>query len=153
MAARAGIYQAEGNLQEAAKLLVDINAQTPIEGAFYAKMIQLRLERNFGEAVRLLQARETQFPFATEIERVTNQLILAFTQRLAGDTAGAKAAAQQARNTLEPLRKNQPDNAYLAGVLSLANAALEERDSALKEAERAIMLASSAADRLNEPTL
>jgi TolB-like protein/Tfp pilus assembly protein PilF len=152
MAAKASVYQAEGNLQEAAKLLVGVNAQTPIENAFYVKMIQLRLERNHSEAVRLLEARQAQFHFGTEIERVTNQLLLAFAQRLAGDIDGAKAACQQARNTLEPLRKNQPDNAYIAGVLSLASAALGEKDLALKEAERAIMLTSSAKDRLNEPT-
>ena len=29
MAAKASIYQAEGNLEEAAKLLSEINAQTP----------------------------------------------------------------------------------------------------------------------------
>jgi TolB-like protein len=152
MAVKASVYQAEGNLPEAANLLVGVNAQIPIENAFYVKMIQLRLERNHSEAVRLLQARQARFHFATEIERIVNQVLLAFTQRLAGDTAGAKAAAQEARNTLEPLRKNQPDNAYLAGVLSLTHAALGEKDLALKEAERAIMLASSARDRLNEPT-
>ena len=152
MANKAGVYQAQGNLQEAAKLLVGVNAQSSIENAFYVKMIQLRLERNHSEAVRLLQARQAQFHFATEIERIVNQVLLAATQRLAGDTAGAKAAAQQARDTLEALGKNQPDNAYVAGVLSLANAALGEKDLALKEAERAVMLSSSAKDRLNEPT-
>ena len=62
-------------------------------------------------------------------------------QRLAGDTAGAKVTAEQARNTLEPLCRDQPDNAYACGdCLSQAYAALGEKDSALKEAERAIML-------------
>ena len=32
-------------------------------------------------------------------------------QRVASDTAGAKVTAEQARNTLEQLCKNQPDNA------------------------------------------
>ena len=66
--------------------------------------------------------------------------MLAFTQRLAGDTAGAKVTAEQARNTLEPLYRNQPDNAFLAVVLSLAYAGMGEKDSALKLAEHAIML-------------
>ena len=152
MSAKASIYQAEGNLQGAAKLLVGVNAQTPIENAFYVKMIQLRLERNHTQAVRLLQARQAQFQFGTEVERITNQLLLASAQRLAGDIDGAKAAAQEARNTMDPLRKDQPDNAYLALVLSLANAALGEKDLALNEAERAITLTSNAKDRLNEPT-
>ena len=64
-------------------------------------------------------------------------------QRLAGDTAGAKLTAEQARNTLEQLYRDQPDNAVFARLLSLAYAAMGEKDSALKEAERAIALLPS----------
>jgi len=152
MASKAGIYQAEGNLQEAAKLLSEINAQTPSRIAFRAKRTQLRLERNLGEAIRLLQARQAQFRFASEkIDKVGNQLWLALTQRLNGDTAGAKVTAAQARSTLESLCKNQPDNALLVAGLSPANAVLGEKELALKEAERAIMLPSSIKDRVQGP--
>ncbi len=152
MAVKAGIYQAEGNLQEAAKLLVEVNAQTPSDSAFAAKITQLRLERNLGEAVRLLQARQTQFHFPSEIGKGGNQLLLAWAQRLAGDTASAKATADQARNTLGQLCKNQPDNAELAGMLSMATAALGEKNSALNEIQHAIMLLPSAKDPVNGPT-
>ena len=37
MASKAGIYQAQGNLQEAAKLLSEVNAQTPSYVAFRIK--------------------------------------------------------------------------------------------------------------------
>ena len=40
-------------------------------------------------------------------------------QRLAGDTAGAKITAEQARNTLKQLYRDQPDNAFLAAVCCL----------------------------------
>jgi predicted Zn-dependent protease len=109
----------------------------------------LRLERNLGEAIRLLQARQAQFHFASEVERSINQVTLAIVQRLAGDTAGAKTNGEQARNTLEPLCKNQPDNYMFAGMLSLANAAIGEKDSAFREAERALLL--SAKDRVDGP--
>jgi tetratricopeptide (TPR) repeat protein len=151
MAVKASIYQAQGNLEEAAKLLSEVNAQTPNEDTFRIKMTQLRLERNHGEAVRLLQARQTQFHFASEFDKGTNQLSLAWTQRLNGDTAGTKVTAAQARNTLEPLCKNQPDNALFAAALSVANAVLGEKESALKEAERAIMLLPSIKDRVQGP--
>jgi TolB-like protein/predicted Zn-dependent protease len=151
MAAKAGIYQAEGNLQEAAKLLLEINAQTPSTNAFITKIIQLRLERNHGEAVQLLQARQTQFRFDSESHKAVNQLILAWTQRLAGDTTSAKATAEQARNMLGQLCKDQPDNSDLAGMLALANAVLGEKNSALKEIQRAIMLLPSAKDRVHGP--
>jgi TolB-like protein/Tfp pilus assembly protein PilF len=151
MASKSGIYQAEGNLEQAAKFLPEIKGQTPYSNAFVTKFTQLRLERNLGEAIRLLQARQAQFHFGSELERSINQVTLAIVQRLAGDTAGAKTNAEQARNTLEPLCKNQPDNYMFAGMLSLANAALGEKDSALKEAERAITLLPSAKDRVYGP--
>ena len=98
MASKASIYQAQGNLQEAARLLSEIPAQKPSEVIFATKITQLRLERNYGEAIRLLQARLAQFPFASEIEKAFFQLHLAFMQRLAGDTAGAKLTAEEARH-------------------------------------------------------
>ena len=148
-AIKARFYQAQGNLQKAAKMLVEVNAQTPSATAFVTKITQLRLERNLGEAIRLLQARQAQFHFASEVERSINQVTLAIVQRLAGDTAGAKTNGEQARNTLEPLCKNQPDNYMFAGMLSLANAAIGEKDSAFREAERALLL--SAKDRVYGP--
>ena len=77
MASKAGIYQAEGNLEQAAKFLSEINAQTPSGNAFVTKITQLRLERNLGEAVRLLQARLAQFHFASEIDKGIDQVTLA----------------------------------------------------------------------------
>ena len=151
VAAKAGTYQAEGNLKEAATLLTGINVQSPIQ-PFITKMTQLRLERNHAEAVRLLQARQAQFQFASQIDQGTNQVILAFAQRLAGDTAAAKATAEQARDTLKPLCRDQPDNSFFAQQLALANAALGEKEMALSEAERATTLLPSATDPLSGPT-
>jgi TolB-like protein/Tfp pilus assembly protein PilF len=151
MGAKANIHQAEGNLEQAGKFLSQINAQTPSENALVIKMTQLRLERNYAEAIQFLQARLAQFHSASETDKAITQAVLAVTQRLAGDTAGAKVAAEQAHNTLEQLCKNQPDSALFAALLSLANSALGEKNSALKEAERAIKLLPSAKDRVRGP--
>jgi TolB-like protein/Tfp pilus assembly protein PilF len=151
MGVKASVYQAEGNLQEAAKLLTEVNAQTPWIVAFGTKITQLTLERNLSEAIRLLQTRLAQFEFTSEMEKGSNQLSLAWAKRLAGDTAGAQATAEQARITLEPLYKNQPDNNYLAGQLSQVYALLGKKDLALREAERAIMLLPNVKDRMNGP--
>jgi tetratricopeptide (TPR) repeat protein len=148
IALKATLYQAEGNLQEAAKLLIDVNERTTSEIAFHTKLNQLRLERNHAEAIRLLQARRAQVPSACD---AFEMLHLAFAQRFVGDTAGAKVTAEQARNTLEPLCKEQPDIPDLEVELALADAVLGERDSALKEAERAIMLVPSAKDAVHRP--
>ena len=98
MAAKAGIYQAEGNLQEAARSLPDINWPFFPWHTFVTKMTQLRLERNYGEVIRLLQTRLAQFHFDLELDRAADQVVLALTQHLAGDTAGAKVTGEQARN-------------------------------------------------------
>jgi hypothetical protein len=83
--------------------------------------------------------RLAQFPSASEIERAYYQLhLVAFMQCLAGDTAGAKLTAEQARATYERRHRDQPDRGGWQLGLSLAYAAMGEKDSALKLAERAV---------------
>src|SRR4029450_8345544 len=151
IAAKAGIHQAEGDLEQAGKLLAAVDAHTASFRAFVTKTTQLRLERNYLEAVRLLQGRQAQLQFGSEFEKGLNQWRLALAQRLAGDSVGAKVTAEQARNTLEPVCKNQPDNARFAALLSQAYAALGDKNSALKEAKHAIALWPSAKDSLTWP--
>jgi serine/threonine-protein kinase len=146
MASKASIYQAQGNLAQAAKALSEINTQTASWPAARIKINQLRLERNYGEAIRLLQARQ-----ASGIENLIRQLLLALTQRLDGDTVDAKVTAEQLRGPLEALCKNQPENPLFAGGLSFANAMLGQKDSALKGAERAVILLPSNKDRVFGP--
>jgi TolB-like protein/Tfp pilus assembly protein PilF len=146
MASKASIYQAQGNLAQAAKALSEINTQTGSWLAVRIKINQLRLERNHGEAIRLLQARQ-----ASGIENVSKQVLLALTQRLDGDTVDAKVTAEQMRDPLEALYKNQTENPLFAAALSFANAVLGQKDSALMGAERAVMLSPSNKDRLRGP--
>jgi len=149
---KASIYQAQGNLQEAAKLLTEVNAQTPTGPAFNIKIIQLRLERNYDEAIRLLQARLAQFHFDSQHEKAEAEVDLALTQRLAGDLADAKLTAEQARNTLEQIYKDQPNNYRVAPPLSEAYAVMGEKDMALQAAERAITLMPRAKDAVFAPS-
>ena len=151
MAAKATIYQAEGNLEKAAEILSKIDVQSP-SYPFAARILQLTLERNLSEAIKLLQARKTQFHFGSDLENADNQTLLALAQRLAGDTNGAKASAEQARNLLKPLCKSQPGNLAFAQELSLANALLGDKDAAVREAERAIMLVPISKDRTYGPS-
>jgi TolB-like protein/Tfp pilus assembly protein PilF len=151
MALKASIYQAEGNLQEAAKLLAQVNAETNSDVAVRIKLAQWRLERNYTEATRWAQARQDRLRLASGIDKGTKQLGNALVHRVAGDTTQAKAFAEQARNTLEPLRKEQSDNAFVAAALAVAYALLDEKDSALNEAQRAITLSPSNKDRLSGP--
>jgi hypothetical protein len=76
------------------------------------------------------------------------ELDLALMQHLAGDTAGAKVTAEQARNIFEQLHRDQPEKSGWAAWLSLAYAVMGEKDSALKLAERAIVLVPRPKDQI-----
>jgi len=150
MALKASIYQAEGNLKESAKLLEQVNAQTNSDVAVRIKLAQLRFEGN-SEAMRWVQAGRAQFDSAAGIVKGSKQVAVALAQQVAGDTASSRATAEQARNTLESLKKDQPQNAFVAAALAVAYAILDEKDPALNEAQRAITLSRSAKDRLSGP--
>jgi serine/threonine protein kinase/Tfp pilus assembly protein PilF len=152
LAAKAAVYQAQGDLEEAAKWLPEINVQTSLNLVFSVNNAQSRIKRNLGEAIRLLQARQAQFHFESEFEKAVNQMTLALDQRLAGDSSGEKVNAEQARDAVEPLCKSQRDNFVYAKVLSQAYAALGNKDAALKEAERATTLLPSDKDAMSGPS-
>jgi TolB-like protein/cytochrome c-type biogenesis protein CcmH/NrfG len=152
MALKATIYQAEGNLEGAAKLLEPVTAQTNSDVAVRIKLTQFRLERNF-EKLRFIKDREARLQFASGIEKGSKQVGLALAQHVAGDAALAKTYAEQARNTLDSLKKDQPDNTFVAAALAVADALLEDKDKALNEAQLAITLSPSNTDRLSGPGL
>ena len=147
LAWKAGTYQAQGNLAEAAEYLAGVNALTPSYEAVGGKVSQLIFERNYREAVQLLKTRFDQFEFGSELELGVFQEFLASSRLLAGDAAGAKATAEQARNILEVLCKNQPDNDFLAIHLARTYAILGDKESAYKEAERVSALVQNDAIR------
>ena len=97
------------------------------------KIFQLRLERNYGEAIRFLRARLAQFHFDSEYQ--TRPLIRCgslLCSALLAMRLRQKVTAEQARNIFEHLYRDQPDNAFLAAHLSRVDALMGERDSALK---------------------
>ena len=151
IASEAKIYQAEGNLEQAGKLLAGVNAQTPSTNAFATKIDQLILERHFDEAVRLIHNRLTEYRDLSDVERLFNLFFLVLAQQFAGDIVGAKAAAQQILGPLEALCQKDPDNPNFAELLSVIRAVLGQKDAAIKEAERAITLLPSGKDAVVGP--
>ena len=147
----AKIYQAEGNLEQAGKLLVGVNAQTPSLFAYLTKKDQLILERHFDEAIRLIRSRLTEYRELPDIERLFDSFWLLLAQEYAGDIVEARATAQQVLGPLETLCQKDPDNPNFAQALSLTRAVLGQTDAAIKEAERAITLLPSGKDAVNGP--
>jgi TolB-like protein len=152
VAAEAAIYQAEGNLEQAGKLLAGITAQTPSLTAVLPKINQLFLERHFDEAIRLIHSRLSESRDLPDFERLFEPLFVVLAQKCAGDIAGARATAQQMLPSLETFGKKAPDTPFFALGLSLIHAVLGEKDAAIKEAERAITLLPSAKDAVDGPT-
>ena len=151
VAAEARIYQKEGNLEQAGKLLVGVTAQTPSLIAFLTKMDQLFLERHFDEAIRFIHSRLTEFRDLSDIERGLNQFFLVLAKEYAGDIAGARANAQQMLGPLETLSQKDPDSPNFVSTLSIVHAVLGQKDAAIKEAERAITLLPSGKDAMDGP--
>jgi serine/threonine protein kinase/cytochrome c-type biogenesis protein CcmH/NrfG len=147
-ARKALMYQAQGNLQEAASLLSEINWQTPNGNTFEVKIMQLTLERNYAEAIRLVQDRQARFHFNSMEDKSYNQRLLAITQHIAGDAVAARATAQEACNTLEQLCKEQPNDVQFWMQLSDVYAAMAEKDLALKTAEHTTVQGPTVADPL-----
>jgi TolB-like protein/Flp pilus assembly protein TadD len=145
-AAKAVMFQAQGNLAEAEKYLADVTAMTPSYEAVGAKVAQLRLERKNDEAVQLLKKRVAQFQFGSEVEEAVFGYYLAFAQHIAGDSAAAQAIAAQTRDRLVQLTREQPDNEWLAVILSQTYAIVGDKGAAWKEAERVQTITSSLGD-------
>ncbi|HEY8669875.1 MAG TPA: tetratricopeptide repeat protein, partial [Terriglobales bacterium] len=153
VAAKAAIYQAEGNLEQAGKLLAGVNAQTHPSFAFQIKIYQLILERHCDEAVRLAHNRLTESHNPSDIETLDDQGSLASAQECAGDMAGARVTAQELLGLLKALSQKDPDNPFFMSGLSQVHAVLGEKDAAIKEGERAIALLPAAKDAVTGPIL
>jgi TolB-like protein/cytochrome c-type biogenesis protein CcmH/NrfG len=151
LASEARIYQAEGNLEQAGKLLVGVNAQTPSFKAYLTKEDQLFLERHFDDAIRLIHSRLTEYRDLSEIEFGFNQFLLVLAKEYAGDIAGARAIAQRGLGPLDTLCQKDPDNLNFARALSVFHAVLDQKDAAIKEAERMITLRPTVKDAVDGP--
>ena len=149
-ALKASIYQAEGNLQESAKLLAPINPETNSDVAVRVKMTQARFERS-PDGMQWVQGRQARLPFTAGIEKGSKQVGIALAHHVAGHIASARANAEEARSTLESLGKDQPGNAFIAAALAVAYAVLDQKHAALNEAQRAMTLSPSNQDALSGP--
>jgi TolB-like protein/regulator of sirC expression with transglutaminase-like and TPR domain len=135
-AAKAAMYQATGDLAEANKYLADVTALSPSYEAVGVKIAQLRLEHKSDEAVGLLKRRFAEYQFESDVEQAVFGYFLTINQYLAGDLPGAQAIGARTRDRLVQITREQPDNDWLAIILSQTYAILDDRNNAWKEAER-----------------
>ncbi|HYJ04904.1 MAG TPA: tetratricopeptide repeat protein [Chthoniobacterales bacterium] len=145
-ARKAGVYQAMGDLDQAAALLKEIRLN-PDNSAVVARIYdQALLRRRYPEAIALLHASVEQITSVPQ--RNEHRLWLADLERLSGDQVAARISYTQARNELELLLTEQPQNLDVMNILALAYAGLGEMEPALKFADDAVKLMPASKDAL-----
>ena len=138
LALKAGIAQAEGDLPGAETLLAPLRPGANDTGAFETQVYQAILARRPAEMVTRLKAILAKPD--VELGYINGELRfwLGWAQDVAGDHSSARESWQQARNELEPLLNEQPENFVLMGDLSLTDASLGDKGAALTLAERGV---------------
>jgi len=138
LALKAGIAQAEGDLPGAETLLAPLRPGANDTGAFETQVYQAILARRPAEMVTRLKAILAKPD--VELGYINGELRfwLGWAQDVAGDHGSARESWQQARNELEPLLNEQPENFVLMGDLSLTDASLGDKGAALTLAERGV---------------
>src|SRR6266480_3536392 len=148
---KATIAQAEGDMPRAAALLAPLHPNAHDFGAWEIQTYQAILERQPISVIprlkEILAEPDTAFGFFNGELRFW----LGWAQQVAGDHAAAQESWRQTRSELEPLLKEQPQNAELISVLALANMGLGDKVAALALAEQAMAASPVEKDAVNGP--
>lgn len=152
---KAYLYQVSGNLAAARAVLDGIQVPDSAE-TINLRVVQLTLERRYGEAARLLEkklaAKEARLP-----TQGGDRQWLGWLRSLAGEKEGAREAFLEGKAQMELLLREQPRNYFVVGALALCEAGLGNKEAALREGERAVSLLPASEDPMfgpkNEETL
>ncbi len=147
------VYLAQGQMDQARKLLARLPSDQENINVASAAFNQSLFERDYPMALELLKPWLAKPEWAAGAFGAGTHAALGFVQRLAGDVVAAKAMNLQARRELEALRENEPDNARNAEQLESVYAELGEKALALKEGERAVALLPASRDALEGPAI
>jgi len=135
------VYEWLGQLDQADAVISGLHPRTAEYLPVFAITNQARFRRVYAGAIRQLQAiQPDRGSGSADGMFSTFNLFLGDLRRLSGDATGAKANYIQARDALEALLKNQPNNADLYGGLAWVYCGLGDREAAMKNADRAVEL-------------
>jgi len=148
---KASIAQAEGDLPRAASLLAPLHPNAHDFGAWEIKTYQAVLERDSAPIVARLKEILAQPDPAFGFFNGELRFWLGWARRVTGDDAAAQQTWQQTRAELEPLLKEQPQNAELISVLALTNMGLGDKPAALALTEQAMAARPAEKDVVNGP--
>lgn len=150
VAEKARVYQAQGRLDEAAKLLEGLAPEPDgdvVEPLVAQALLRRRPETAIGPLETLLQRDEAQGSVGRA--SIDLNLYLGQLRRLAGDPAGARANDREALDELKVELAKQPNNADVHSYLALAYSGLGDRANAMKHAALAVATVPVAKDALS----
>jgi tetratricopeptide (TPR) repeat protein len=152
---KAYLYQVSGNLA-AAQAILDVIPFPDSAEMINLRVVQLTLERRYGEATRLLEKTLAEKK-ANLPTQGGNQQWLGWLRSLAGEKEGAREAFLEGKAQMELVLREQPKNYFVVGALALCEAGLGNKEAALREGERAVALLPASEDPMfgpkNEETL
>jgi serine/threonine protein kinase/Flp pilus assembly protein TadD len=151
LAQKAGITQAQGDLQRAAALLAPLHPSADDTGALEIQVYQAILERRPAQMISRLKEVLAKPDPALGFNNGELRFWLGWAQEVAGDHAAAQESFRQARTELEPFLKEQPDNYLLIGDLALVNMGLGDKAAAFALAEQAMTVLPLEKDVVDGP--
>ena len=135
---KTAIAQAEGDLARAAAFLARLHSAADNPYTLQIKAYQAILERRPAPIIPPLKEILAKPDPTLGYYNGDLRFWLGWAQEIAGDDLAARESWRQARNELNPLLKEQPDNKNLIGDLALINMGLGDKATALALAERAM---------------
>src|SRR6266508_1250815 len=148
---KARIAQAEGDLPRASALLTPLRLGADYANALETQVYQAILESRPAAVIARLKEILANPDQALGYYNGELRFWLGWAQEVAGDHAAARESWSQARNELETILKEQPENFVLMGDLALTNMGLGDNVAALTLAERAISMMPIDKDALTGP--
>jgi tetratricopeptide (TPR) repeat protein len=149
-AGKAGTYQLLGDLDRAGETLKKIHPTATTDFGVSEIYYQAKLSRSYSDAISFLKRLLEQ---PASFDKGSCRRMLGDLQRLSGDIKNATASYIEARNEIEPLLKEQPDDADSTyEELARVYAGLENRELALEYAQRATTLTPASKDAWNGPS-
>jgi serine/threonine protein kinase/Flp pilus assembly protein TadD len=138
LAFKSAILQAEGDLPRASALVAPLRPNADDHTALETQVYQAILERQPAAVIPRLKGMLAKPDPALGYLNGELRFWLGWAQEVAGDQVGAEESWRQARNEMERLSKEQPENYLLLGYLAMINIGLHDKASAFALVDRAI---------------
>ena len=153
-ASKAGVFQSEGRLDEAAQELATIPANSMDDFVVSTRIGQAIYERHFDAAISVIERKLSSLPAGQPLDSITELALvqLGFCQQWTGRDEDARRSFSRAIEAIKP----KPDSPVLPNAngtpntLALAYAGLGEKEKALEQAKRAVKDYDT--DAVNKPS-